>query len=132
MMRELMKKRIEKHFPDDQEFILRDPLLFGDYRNAMKEGESRMYEDLLDYDAVFYLFQEVSLLAKYHTCVLNLCASCSNYKNEIVMRVLRLSVRILLSRLLCNNSLLESPQRVCHVNLFLSLSVQNSAVLLKL
>lgn len=62
-MRELMKKRIEKHFPDDQEFILRDPLLFGDYRNAMKEGESRMYEDLLDYDAVFYLFQEVSLLA---------------------------------------------------------------------
>jgi hypothetical protein len=40
------------------EYILRDPLLFGDFRNA-QSGETRFYEDLLDYDAVYYLLQEV-------------------------------------------------------------------------
>jgi dynein heavy chain len=58
-MRELLKESIEKHFPEDREFVMRDPLLFGDYRNAMNEGESRIYEDLLDYDAIYYLLQEV-------------------------------------------------------------------------
>jgi dynein heavy chain, axonemal len=40
------------------EHVLRDPLLFGDYRNAINE-EPRFYEDLLDYDAVYFLFQEI-------------------------------------------------------------------------
>ena len=57
-----MKKRIEENFPEDREYIMRDPLLFGDYRNAMKEDGSRIYEDLLDYDAIYYLFQEVGPL----------------------------------------------------------------------
>lgn len=69
-MNELMKKRVEKHFLEDQEFIMRDPLLFGDYSNAMNEGRSRIYEDLLDYDAIYYLFQEVSLLDETsHMCL---------------------------------------------------------------
>jgi dynein heavy chain len=69
-MCELMKKSIEKHFPEDREFIMRDPLLFGDYRNAMNEGESRIYEDLLDYDAIYYLFQEVGPLDEIsHMCL---------------------------------------------------------------
>lgn len=38
---------------------MRDPLLYGDYRNAANEDEPRFYEDLLDYEAVFYLFQEI-------------------------------------------------------------------------
>lgn len=41
------------------EFALRDPLLFGDYRNTCNLGEPRFYEDLLDYEAIFFLFQEV-------------------------------------------------------------------------
>jgi len=69
-MKELMKERIEKHFPEYQEFIMRDPLLFGDYSNAMNEGRSRIYEDLLDYDAIYYLFQEVRLLDEIsHMCL---------------------------------------------------------------
>jgi dynein heavy chain len=69
-MNELMKKGIEKHFPEDQEFIMRDPLLFGDYSNAMNEGRSRIYEDLLDYDAIYYLFQEVGVLDEIsHACL---------------------------------------------------------------
>lgn len=41
-----------------EEYVLRDPILFGDYRNALN-NDNRYYEDLLDYDAIYYLFQEV-------------------------------------------------------------------------
>lgn len=41
------------------DYAMRDPLLFGDYRNATNEGESRYYEDLLDYEAIYFLFQEI-------------------------------------------------------------------------
>lgn len=41
------------------EYALRDPLLFGDYRNAIQEDEPRFYEDLIDYESVYHLFQEI-------------------------------------------------------------------------
>lgn len=40
---------------------LRNPILFGDFRNALNKNESRWYEDLLDFEAVFFLFQEVQI-----------------------------------------------------------------------
>lgn len=43
----------------DVDYIMRDPLLFGDYRNTLNEEEGRYYEDLLDYEAVYFLFQEI-------------------------------------------------------------------------
>lgn len=52
---------VEEEEPEltDHEYIMRDPLLFGDYRNAMNEDEPRYYEDLLDYDAIYFLLQEI-------------------------------------------------------------------------
>ncbi|XP_017781324.1 PREDICTED: dynein heavy chain 10, axonemal [Nicrophorus vespilloides] len=44
---------------DILEYTMRDPVLFGDYRNAVNEDEPRYYEDLLDYEAIYYLFQEI-------------------------------------------------------------------------
>uniref|UniRef100_A0A8W7PMI7 AAA+ ATPase domain-containing protein n=1 Tax=Anopheles coluzzii TaxID=1518534 RepID=A0A8W7PMI7_ANOCL len=41
------------------QYALRDPLLFGDYRNAVNPAEERYYEDLLDYEAIYFLFQEI-------------------------------------------------------------------------
>ncbi|KAJ6635868.1 Dynein axonemal heavy chain 10 [Pseudolycoriella hygida] len=41
------------------DYTLRNPLLFGDYRNAVNESEPRFYEDLLDYEAILFLFQEI-------------------------------------------------------------------------
>ncbi|KAI4497255.1 hypothetical protein M0802_007739 [Mischocyttarus mexicanus] len=41
------------------EYALRDPLLFGDFRNACYEDEPRYYEDLLDYEAVYNLLLEI-------------------------------------------------------------------------
>lgn len=42
-----------------RDFVFRDPLLYGDFRNAMNEAEPRFYEDLVDYHAVHALFEEV-------------------------------------------------------------------------
>lgn len=39
---------------------MREPIMFGDYRNALEESEPRLYEDLQDYDATKALFTEVS------------------------------------------------------------------------
>lgn len=47
------------------EHALRDPLLFGDYRNMINKKEQRYYEDLLDYEAIYFLFQEVSVFTVY-------------------------------------------------------------------
>lgn len=45
--------------PDILEYAMREPILFGDYRNAVNEEEPRFYEDLLDYEAIYFLFQEI-------------------------------------------------------------------------
>lgn len=54
--------------PDEPicDYTLRDPLLFGDYRNAVNESEPRFYEDLLDYEAILFLFQEVHSKVLFH------------------------------------------------------------------
>lgn len=36
---------------------MKDPILFGDYRLALRETETRVYEDIQDYDASKALFQ---------------------------------------------------------------------------
>jgi dynein heavy chain len=41
------------------EYIFRDPVLFGDYRNALDVGEPRIYEDIQDYEAAKALFEQV-------------------------------------------------------------------------
>lgn len=51
-----IKNLIEEHFRSDLDSTMRDPILFGDYRTALK-SEPRVYEDILDYDASKALFQ---------------------------------------------------------------------------
>ncbi|TRY94050.1 hypothetical protein DNTS_011956 [Danionella cerebrum] len=53
-----IKNLIGEHFPSDLESAMRGPILFGDYRTALK-SEPRVYEDILDYDASKALFQEI-------------------------------------------------------------------------
>ncbi|CAM9556184.1 unnamed protein product [Bubo scandiacus] len=54
-----IKNLIEENFRDDLEQAMRDPILFGDFRMALTEGEHRIYEDIQDYDAAKALFQEI-------------------------------------------------------------------------
>lgn len=55
-------KSVWEDKPDLIEYVMRDPLLYGDFRNACSEDEPRFYEDLLDYEAVYTLFMEVGIL----------------------------------------------------------------------
>jgi len=55
----VLKGFIEEHYSDHKEYILRDPILFGDYKNTFEESEPRLYEDIQDFDAAKALFQEV-------------------------------------------------------------------------
>lgn len=48
---------VTEHFNDDLEVVMRDPILFGDFRTALQEGEMRIYEDIQDYEAAKALFQ---------------------------------------------------------------------------
>lgn len=41
------------------QYIMRNPLLFGDYRHGVVDEEVRLYEDLLDFTAVMHLFREI-------------------------------------------------------------------------
>ncbi|KAG5844641.1 hypothetical protein ANANG_G00164650 [Anguilla anguilla] len=54
-----IKNLIQEHFPEDLEYVMRDPVLYGDYRNALVESEPRVYEDIQDYEASHALFQEI-------------------------------------------------------------------------
>ncbi|XP_050548553.1 dynein axonemal heavy chain 10-like isoform X2 [Daktulosphaira vitifoliae] len=61
-----LKQELKLYFPQQLDYVLRDPLLFGDCRNAVdSKDNSRKYEDLIDYDSVYHLFQEI--LTKYNT-----------------------------------------------------------------
>ncbi|XP_052023863.1 dynein axonemal heavy chain 10 [Apodemus sylvaticus] len=50
---------VREHFNDDFEVVMRDPILFGDFRMALQEGEPRIYEDIQDYEAAKALFEEI-------------------------------------------------------------------------
>lgn len=52
-----IKNMTEEHFKSDMEAVMRDPILFGDYRTALSDTEPRVYEDIQDYDASKALFQ---------------------------------------------------------------------------
>lgn len=61
MIERHLTQELQSYFPLQVDYVLRDPLLFGDCRNAINvNNQIRIYEDLIDYDSVFYLFQEVS------------------------------------------------------------------------
>lgn len=65
MVIEQLNKIIQTYWelePEVIQYSLRDPILYGDFRNACKEDEPRFYEDLLDYEAVYSLFLEVESL----------------------------------------------------------------------
>ena len=41
------------------EVALREPLLYGDYTNALQSDQPRYYEDIQDFDTAKKLFDEV-------------------------------------------------------------------------
>lgn len=52
-----LRNLIEEHFKSDMEAVMKDPILFGDYRAALSETEPRVYEDIANYDVSRAIFQ---------------------------------------------------------------------------
>ena len=61
--------------------MLREPILFGDYRNSLT-GEPRVYEDVVDYEAAKAVFEEVRYCSDFIYLVI--C------KNTVVKRLFKL------------------------------------------
>ncbi|KAM8812104.1 dynein axonemal heavy chain 10 [Rhynchonycteris naso] len=59
LVQEHIRNLVAEHFNDDVESVMRDPILFGDFRMALQEEETRVYEDIQDYEAAKALFQEI-------------------------------------------------------------------------
>ncbi|XP_075852592.1 dynein axonemal heavy chain 10 [Microcebus murinus] len=59
LVQDHIRSLVTEHFPDDLETVMRDPILFGDFRMALHEEEPRVYEDIQDYEAAKALFQEI-------------------------------------------------------------------------
>uniref|UniRef100_A0A8C2R8N1 AAA+ ATPase domain-containing protein n=1 Tax=Capra hircus TaxID=9925 RepID=A0A8C2R8N1_CAPHI len=59
LVQEHIRNLVTAHFNEDVEAVMRDPILFGDFRTALHEEEARIYEDIQDYEAAKALFQEI-------------------------------------------------------------------------
>ncbi|CAH3028713.1 unnamed protein product, partial [Porites evermanni] len=49
---------VEQNFRNHLDLVNREPILFGDYRNALTE-DPRLYEDIVDYEAAKAVFDEI-------------------------------------------------------------------------
>uniref|UniRef100_A0A452SER6 Dynein axonemal heavy chain 10 n=1 Tax=Ursus americanus TaxID=9643 RepID=A0A452SER6_URSAM len=59
LVQDCIRDLVTEHFNNDVEVVMRDPILFGDFRMALQEEETRIYEDIQDYEAAKALFQEI-------------------------------------------------------------------------
>lgn len=53
------------------ETVNADPILFGDYKNALKEGEAQLYEDLGNFTLIKKTFEEVRENTPINTTIIN-------------------------------------------------------------
>ncbi|KAF4659064.1 Dynein heavy chain 10, axonemal [Perkinsus olseni] len=76
---QLMGEIIEKHFPECREEALREPLVFGDFKDVVSileadepTGEVRLYEDMTDWKAVNGILAAVLELYNMNNSAMNL------------------------------------------------------------
>ncbi|KAF4740188.1 Dynein heavy chain 10, axonemal, partial [Perkinsus olseni] len=76
---QLMGEIIEKHFPECREEALREPLVFGDFKDVVSileadepTGEVRLYEDMTDWKAVNGILSAVLELYNMNNSAMNL------------------------------------------------------------
>ena len=42
----MIKNQVDENFKSTLDYVIRDPILFGDYMTALDEGEPRLYQDI--------------------------------------------------------------------------------------
>ena len=63
VFQETFQRIIDSHplWKEHRNYLLRKPILFGDYRTALRDDEPKIYEDLQDYAAIKAVFDEIIL-----------------------------------------------------------------------
>ncbi|XP_050426983.1 dynein axonemal heavy chain 10-like [Adelges cooleyi] len=60
---ELMTTRItevlDTYYPEYTEEVLVNPMIYGDYKNALDEEEVRLYEDYKEYEEILHMFKQI-------------------------------------------------------------------------
>ena len=59
LIQDHLQELLQEHLSGHMEVALRDPLLYGDYTNALQSDQPRYYEDIQDFDTAKKLFDEV-------------------------------------------------------------------------
>ena len=59
LVNDIMKELVQNSYKEKADYIMQDPIVYGDYRNALEDSEPRIYEDIQDYEAAKALFQEI-------------------------------------------------------------------------
>ncbi len=88
-LKEHTKKLVEEVpvLKSSVDYIFRDPILFGDYRNALDIAEPRIYEDIQDYEAAKALFQQV--MGFFFFLILNARKRLNYWNIEDIARIQR-------------------------------------------
>ena len=63
-VKKLINRLVLDNYQAYEDYITKDPSLYGDFRLSLQEEAARLYEDLLDYTAVKSIFEEI--LAEYN------------------------------------------------------------------
>ncbi len=50
---------VSEYFETESDHVMKNPILFGNYRHTMSNENARLYEDVLDYQAIRPIFQEI-------------------------------------------------------------------------
>lgn len=57
-----VEESLDFFFPNEKNEILLNPLIFGDYKNALNDdGVVQLYEDYGSYEVVYKIFENVKL-----------------------------------------------------------------------
>lgn len=55
-----MEETLETFYPNEKNEVLLNPLIFGDYKNALNEDVKQLYEDYESYENVREIFENVT------------------------------------------------------------------------
>jgi len=55
-----MTEILDDFFPNERDEVLLNPIIFGDFKNALNEDLEQFYEDYETYDVVQKMFENVT------------------------------------------------------------------------
>lgn len=67
-----MAETLDSCFPNEKDEVLLNPLIFGDFKNALNEDEEQLYEDYESYENIQNMFENVTNVCESRTFNVNI------------------------------------------------------------